>query len=111
MRQVIKPTDIQEYFGKKTRMSFKMMSILRKNFGKTIYQPITVDEFCEFYAVTKESVIEVMRQCDLRVEEQKQLERNQPKNLKLTANQSELKKDVPDPKPKHVPYQFSKRTC
>jgi mRNA deadenylase 3'-5' endonuclease subunit Ccr4 len=110
MRQVIKPTDIQEYFGKKSRMSFKMMSILRKHFGKTNQQPITVDEFCEYYKVNKESVIQVMILCDQNKKVKTQESNLHQKNLENTKTEEELKEQKPQSKPKYEPYQFSKRT-
>lgn len=111
MRQVIKPSDIQTYFGKKTRMSFKMMHMLRTHFGKTNQQPITVDEFCEYYGVSKESVHQVMIYTDQQASEKKQLEKVLHKNLNKANALEEVKEQKTSAKPVHVPYVFSKKTC
>ena len=66
MRQVIKPKDIQEYFGKKSRMSFKMMKEMRTRFNKNSKQPITIDEFCCFYNVDREAVEKIVQMNDLK---------------------------------------------
>jgi hypothetical protein len=53
-RQVVRASDIQLFFGKGERMSYKMMQELRKYYGKEKHQPVTIKEFCDYYKVTRE---------------------------------------------------------
>lgn len=64
MRQVILAKDIQVYFGKKESMSFKMMREMKKHFEKSKYQPITIQNFCEYYKVDEQSVINIIKKID-----------------------------------------------
>ena len=64
IRQVIKARDIQHFFGKKERQSFKMMAEMRKRFAKEAFQPITIAEFCEFYKVKPEDLYSAMQATD-----------------------------------------------
>jgi hypothetical protein len=53
-RQVLRAADIQLFFGKGERMSYKMMQELKRHFGKAKHQPVTITEFCSYYGVTRE---------------------------------------------------------
>lgn len=64
VRQVVRNQDIQNYFGKKRGMAQKMMTEMKKHFGKEKYQPITIQDFCEYYNVEKESFIESLQAAD-----------------------------------------------
>lgn len=64
IRQVIKARDIQNFFGKKERQSFKMMAGIKKEFGKKRFQPITMDEFCDYYNVKGEGLRMAMQATD-----------------------------------------------
>jgi hypothetical protein len=63
-RQVIKARDIQNFFGKKERQSFKMMNEMRKHFAKKPFQPITISNFCEYYNVKPQEISEAMQATD-----------------------------------------------
>ena len=56
-RQVIRAQDIQIFFGKGERMSYKMIAEMKKHFNKERHQPITIDEFCSYYKVKKEDLL------------------------------------------------------
>lgn len=56
-RQVIRATDIMNFFGKKERMSYKIMATIRKSLGKAPRHPITIREFCIFYKMEEIDVI------------------------------------------------------
>ncbi len=64
IRQVIKARDIQNFFGKKERQSFKMMAGIRKALSKKPFQPITIDDFCQYYDVKPEGLIMAMQATD-----------------------------------------------
>lgn len=64
IRQVVKARDIQLFFGKKERQSFRMMEQMRAHFNKKPFQPITIDDFCEFYNVNSEGLIQAMTASD-----------------------------------------------
>lgn len=64
IRQVIKARDIQNFFGKKERQSFKMMAGIRKALSKKTFQPITIDDFCEYYNVKPEGLRMAMQATD-----------------------------------------------
>ncbi len=57
-RQVIRASDVQDFFGKRERMSYKMIAEMKRHFKKKRHQPITFNEFCEYYNVTKEELRE-----------------------------------------------------
>jgi hypothetical protein len=52
-RQVITARDIQLFFGKGQRMSYKMIADMRKHYKKKRHQPVTIDEFCNYYNVKR----------------------------------------------------------
>ncbi len=64
IRQVIKARDIQNFFGKKERQSFKMMAKIRIDLSKKSFQPITIDDFCEYYNVKPEGLQMAMQATD-----------------------------------------------
>lgn len=55
-RQVICAQDIQNFFGKGKRMAYKMIAEMKKHFNKKPHQPITIQNFCEYYGVEREDV-------------------------------------------------------
>ena len=57
VRQVIRATDIMNFFGKKDRMSYKIMATIRKQLGKKPRQPITISEFCDYYKIKETDLI------------------------------------------------------
>jgi hypothetical protein len=59
-RQIIKASDIQIYFGKSQSTSNKMLREIRKTLNKVRYQPITIKEFCGYYNVSVDEVIETI---------------------------------------------------
>lgn len=64
IRQVIKARDIQNFFGKKERQSFKMMAEIKRVLNKKTFQPITIDDFCEYYNVKPEGLRRAMQATD-----------------------------------------------
>lgn len=64
IRQVIKARDIQNFFGKKERQSFKIMAEMKKALNKKQFQPITIDDFCEYYNVKPEGLRIAMQATD-----------------------------------------------
>lgn len=103
MRQIVTAKDIQNYFGKKESMSFKMLRQMKNDLGKMRHQPITINEFCTYYAVDRESVMEVIQND----EKKKQTENTVNAHTAINNNTSE-------PTTVHIPknetYVFSKRT-
>lgn len=55
-RQVITARDIQLFFGKKERMSYKMIADMRRYYEKEKHQPITIDEFCNYFKVKQDDI-------------------------------------------------------
>lgn len=100
-RQVIKPMDIQNFFGKRERQSFKMMSEMKRYFRKEKHHPITVTNFCEYYAINASDLYEAMQATDL-----------------YKTKKAENRKNKPEVAPpifdvintKQLPYQFSRKT-
>lgn len=60
MRQVIKAIDIQVFFGKGESMSIKMIQSIKKDLNKTKHQPITIDDFCEYYRIKREEILPII---------------------------------------------------
>jgi hypothetical protein len=104
MRQVITAKDIQLYFGKKESMSFKMMTQMKKELGKKKHQPITITEFCEYYNVEKEGIVDIIEKTE--EDKQQRITKNQVIEIEKDANQitsiSSYKQSIP--------YVISKRT-
>lgn len=106
-RQVIKARDIQNFFGKQERQSFKMMSEMRKYFHKEKHQPITIKEFCTYYKVEPRDLYYAMRET-----EEFKLQIVYKRKNKLTAiAQSPISNLVQETNPTetHTPYKFSPR--
>ncbi len=106
-RRVIKAKDIQHFFGKGERMSFKMMKSLRMEYNKKPHQPVTMEEFCNYYGVKETDLMASI----LAVKENEECF-NHKKNkgseeevVKVTF----LEKDSKE-RDKKESYQFSKRT-
>lgn len=59
-RQVITARDIQLFFGKGQRMSYKMMADMRRFFEKEKHQPVTIEEFCNYFKVKREDVYQAI---------------------------------------------------
>ena len=100
-RQVIKPRDIQNFFGKRERQSAKMMAEMRKRFKKENHQPITVTNFCEYYGINPSELYEAMQATDL----------YKTKNAENRKNKPETTPPIFDcNNTKQTPYQFSRKT-
>lgn len=56
VRQVIYAQDIQNFFGKGQRMAYKMIAEMKEYFNKKKHQPITIQDFCEYYGVQREEI-------------------------------------------------------
>lgn len=112
IRQVIKARDIQNFFGKKERQSFKMIADMRKHFVKKPFQPITVGEFCEYYGVKPEELNSSMTATD-ESDNLKAIKRKTNNNSNIDKLDSPLSADInPFQKgqPKEITaYVFSKK--
>lgn len=104
MRQVITAKDIQIYFGKKESMSFKMMSQIKKDLGKQKHQPVSIQDFCEYYKVDKEGIVQIIKNNEN--EKQNVASKNNIEK-KDTAN---VKEEVKSKFNQIKPYTFSKPT-
>ena len=60
-RMVIYTKDIQNMFGKSDRSARILMQKLRKMFGKSQWQYISVAEFCEYTGLNEEEVREYLK--------------------------------------------------
>lgn len=104
MRQVITAKDIQIYFGKKERMSFKMMSQIKKDLGKQKHQPVSIQDFCEYYKVDKEGIVEIIKNNEN--EKQNVASKNNIEKKDTATVKEEVKSKFNQIKP----YTFSKPT-
>lgn len=60
-RIVIYAKDIMNITGRKERAARKMLAQIRKKYQKKKGEFISIDEFCQFTSLTKESVSEFLR--------------------------------------------------
>ena len=104
MRQVVTAKDIQVYFGKKPSMSFKIINQIKKDLGKLNYQPITILEFCDYYKVEKEGIVEIIKN-------------NEKEKLNIAIKKCHVENNtqtefvpVISKKANNEPYSFSKPT-
>ncbi|WP_291275398.1 hypothetical protein [Flavobacterium sp.] len=101
MRQIIKTKDIQVYFGKKYSMSFKMLTNMKKDLGKSKHQPITIKEFCKYYNVDEESISQSILENDNKEkEESRPREEQQIETKQMTSVTNKVDQT----------YKFAKRT-
>lgn len=101
MRQIIKAVDIQVFFGKGESMSFKMLKRIKKDLEKQSYQPITIDEFCKYFGISREELVPIIQQNDAKkIEKFQKANPTAPDTCATHATKAKKK-------PKHVPYQFS----
>lgn len=101
IRQVVKARDIMYFFGKRERQSFKMMAEMKKHFKKLKPQPITVNNFCDYYGIKESELYEAMQATDL--------------YGKLCSENRKNKSEITTPitdvsSTKQSPYQFSRKT-
>ncbi len=101
MRQIIKAIDIQVFFGKGESMSFKMLKNIKKDLEKQPHQPITIDDFCNYYGICREEIIPIIQEND-----KKKCNKFQKANLSTADSDSSTASCIPKMK-KHVPYEFS----
>lgn len=100
-RQVVMARDIMYFFGKQERQSFKMMAEMRAHFAKKPFQPITVTNFCDYYAINASELHEAMHATDL----------YKTKNAENRKNKPETPPPIFDVNnTKQTPYQFSRKT-
>ncbi len=100
-RQVIKARDIQNFFGKRERQSFKMMADMRAHFAKKSFQPITVTNFCDYYGIQPSELYESMQATDL----------HKTINTEKRKNKTETTSPISDlSNIKQTHYQFSRKT-
>ena len=100
-RQVIKPMDIQNFFGKRERQSFKMMLEMKRHFSKEKRHPITVTNFCDYYGVQPSELYESMQATDL----------YKTKNAENRKNKTETTSPISEVNStKHIRYQFGRKT-
>ncbi|WP_297869743.1 hypothetical protein [uncultured Flavobacterium sp.] len=104
MRQVITAKDIQIYFGKKESMSFKMMSQIKKDLGKQKHQPVSIQDFCEYYKVDKEGIVQIIKNNEN--EKQNVASKNNIEKKDKVTVKEEVKSKFNQIKP----YTFSKPT-
>ena len=100
-RQVVMARDIMYFFGKQERQSFKMMAEMRAHFAKKPFQPITVTNFCDYYAINTSELHEAMHATDL--------------YRKICSENKKNKTETALPifdvnNAKQTPYQFSRKT-
>jgi hypothetical protein len=106
-RQVVKARDIQYFFGKQERQSFKMMAEMRMHFNKEKHQPITVTEFCAYYKINPIELSDSMNETD-NFKEAISLKRRKklPVEIRKTNPSHSIEIDALE---KNKPYQFSQR--
>ena len=100
-RQVVNARDIQNFFGKRERQSFKMMADMRVHFAKKPFQPITISNFCEYYGVEACELHEAMQATDLYRIKCAENRKNKPETSLPTNDLCTSKQ---------TSYQFSRKT-
>lgn len=105
-RQVIKARDIQNFFGKQERQSFKMMAEMKLHYNKEKHQPITVNEFCTYYKVEPKEVHSSMKET-----EEFKLEIAYKRKMKpIAINPTSTSDSVPEINlTENTPYKFNPR--
>jgi hypothetical protein len=89
------------FFGKKERQSYKMLAEMKKHYKKINPQPITINNFCDYYGTKESELFEVMQATDL--------------YRKICSENKKNKTETPPPtsdynNAKQIPYQFSRKT-
>lgn len=88
MRQVIHVNDIMVYFDKKERQSYKMIAGIKKCYNKQAFQPIIIKDFADYYNISQESIIEVIKSNDQL--KNQQLEAVKEEKIKEAATKKRL---------------------
>ena len=100
-RQVVMARDIMYFFGKQERQSFKMMAEMRKRFKKENHQPITVNNFCDYYGIKACELHIAMQATDLYRKICSENKKNKPVTAQPIFDFNNTKQ---------TPYQFSRKT-
>lgn len=106
-RQVIKARDIQHFFGKQERQSFKMMAEMRTYFQKEKHQPITVTEFCTYYKVNPKELFVAMKETEEFKLEIAYRKNKKPKAVESTTTCGSVHESTGTET--YTPYKFSPR--
>lgn len=105
-RRVIRAKDIQYFFGKGERMSFKMMKTMRQELNKKPYQPITISDFCDYYGVKEADVLaSIQSAMELKALTNKRKTHHEDQAMEVVTL---IEKDI-NGFPKTEPYIFSKK--
>lgn len=65
MRKIIKASDIEVFFGVGKRQAYNILRKIRSYYKKKKHQPITLNEFAEFFDVPFKDIEEVVLYQDL----------------------------------------------
>lgn len=95
-RQVVKARDIMYFFGKQERQSFKMMAEMKKHFNKKNHQPITVNNFCDYYDIAPDEFNSALQATDIHLK----LDAEKRKD-KIISDANSIKEQG------FIPYKFS----
>lgn len=61
-RRVIRVEDIEKFFDIKSRAAYARMSVIRAYYTKKKHQPITIACFCDYYDITEQELLLVIKQ-------------------------------------------------
>ena len=59
-RQILKAIDIEVAFSKSKSASAKMLRTVKEKLNKEKHQPVTIDDFCTYYGLEKQHLIDII---------------------------------------------------
>lgn len=99
MRQIVEARDMVMYFGKSKHTCYKILKKIRLDLGKSSSQPITIQEFDDYYKFEKNGIATAIMENDALKKTEKR-----PENPSRVAQKEEIAVENTS----HKPYQFSK---
>jgi len=59
-RQILKAIDIEVAFSKSKSASAKMLRTVKMKLNKEKHQPVTIDDFCTYYGLEKQHLVDII---------------------------------------------------
>lgn len=112
-RQIVKAADVQVATGKSKSASAKMLRTVKGKINKEKYQPVTIDDFCSYYGLDKQPIIDIIINNDLLKKRSSQslkteavVEMSKPiADVIAEAQPQRIKRSEPDPFARRALYE------
>lgn len=90
MRQTVIAQDIMLFFNKQNRQAYKIIASIKKHYNKKNYQPVTINDFVDYYKIEKQNIESIIAVNDAKKKE-KLAYKQKIKQENAAINQQKIK--------------------